>query len=184
MQSSVSLCSVDPTAWALQQTIETHGGQERYVGLECSHAQVEQRLTNPSRSRFGKLTDVSVPLRNAMNEELRGSYSKDCERVVRRWNKALQQEGVDYEITLPSTRVYRRQGIYTDHHFNREGQLIDESTWNANKDSWLPTDDDRAYVQSLMKPVHEPGKIANWIAKPRRGIHGHDFDFEYVRTDG
>ena len=131
----------------------------------------------------GQLIDTHVPLRNAMNEELRESYAKDCARVVRRWNKALQSEGVDFRVTLPSTRFFRRQGIYTDFHFNREGQLIDEATWEANKDSWLPTESDRAYVQSLMKPVHEPGKIANWIAKPRRGIHGNDFDFEYVRTD-
>jgi benzoyl-CoA 2,3-dioxygenase component B len=131
----------------------------------------------------GALTDVHVPLRNAMNEELRCSYAYDCERVVRRWNKSLKKEGVDFRIKLPSTRFFRRQGIYTDHHFNLEGKLIDEATWLANKDSWLPTADDRAYVESLMKPVHEPGKIANWIAKPRRGIHGHDFDFEYVRTD-
>ncbi len=131
----------------------------------------------------GRLVDTEVPLRNAMNEELRASYMSDCERVVRRWNKALEEEDIGFQITLPSSRFFRRQGIYTDHHFGPSGQLIDESAWNANKDSWLPTDDDREYVQSLMKPVHEPGKIANWIAEPRRGIHGHDFDFEYVRTD-
>ena len=33
-----------------------------------------------------------------------------------------------------------------------------------------------------MKPVHEPGKIAGWIAPPTRGINGQAFEFEYVRT--
>ena len=34
-----------------------------------------------------------------------------------------------------------------------------------------------------MKPVHAPGKMANWIAAPKRGINGQPVDFEYVRTD-
>ena len=48
-------------------------------------------------------------------------------------------------------------------------------------DDWLPTDEDRTYVKSLMNPVHSPGQVANWIAAPKRGIDGHEFDFEYVR---
>ena len=34
-----------------------------------------------------------------------------------------------------------------------------------------------------MKPVREPGKIANWIARPPRGIKGLPFEYEYVRLD-
>jgi benzoyl-CoA 2,3-dioxygenase component B len=30
--------------------------------------------------------------------------------------------------------------------------------------------------------VHEPGKIAGWIAPPPRGINGQPFEFEYVRA--
>jgi benzoyl-CoA 2,3-dioxygenase component B len=131
----------------------------------------------------GKLVEKSLPLRNCMNEELRDSYAEDCERVVRRWNKAVKDEDIhDFEFSLPSTRFYRRQGDFSGHHFNREGNLIDDATWNANVTDWLPTDDDRAYVKSLMKPVHEAGKVANWIAAPRRGIHGQSLEFEYVRT--
>jgi benzoyl-CoA 2,3-dioxygenase component B len=47
----------------------------------------------------------------------------------------------------------------------------------------LPTTEDRAYVASLMQPVVEPGKFANWIASPARGINGQPLDFEYVRRD-
>jgi len=135
--------------------------------------------------RDGRLVGESVPLRNAMNEELRDQYAQDCERVVRRWNKALEDEGLgEFEITLPSTRFHRRQGIYADAHFNLEGELISEEAWEARRDDWLPTDSDRAYVNSLMKPVLEPGKFANYIAAPRRGINRQTVDFEYVRTDG
>ena len=138
---------------------------------------------NVATVQDGKLVDKQYDLRNCMNEELRDSYSKDCHRVLRRWNKAVADEGItDFEFTLPSTRFFRRQGQYSDYHFDRSGNLIDEATWEANKDDWLPTDEDRAYVQSLRKPVHKQGQVANWIAAPRRGINGKPFDFEYVRA--
>jgi len=131
----------------------------------------------------GKLIEKNFPLRNCMNEELRDSYKIDCERVLRRWNKAVKDEGItDFEFSLPSTRFFRRQGDFSDHHFDLNGDLIDEATWNAHVNDWLPTDEDRAYVKSLMSPVYEPGKVANWIAAPRRGIHGKPFEFEYVRS--
>jgi benzoyl-CoA 2,3-dioxygenase component B len=130
----------------------------------------------------GMLIDKDYELRNCMNEELRESYSKDCHRVLRKWNRAVRDEGItDFEFSLPSPRFFRRQGQYASHHFDRDGNLIDQATWDAKQDDWLPTDDDRAYVQSLMTPVHEQGKVANWIAAPRRGINGKPFDFEYVR---
>ena len=46
---------------------------------------------------------------------------------------------------------------------------------------WLPTEEDCAYVQSLMHPVHNIGQCANWIAAPKKGINGHPFEYEYVR---
>ena len=47
---------------------------------------------------------------------------------------------------------------------------------------WIPTLEDRAFVQSLMQPVREPGKVANWIAPPERGINKLAVDYEYVRV--
>ncbi|MEZ4316704.1 MAG: benzoyl-CoA 2,3-epoxidase subunit BoxB [Myxococcota bacterium] len=129
----------------------------------------------------GKLTEEQVPMRTAMNEVLRGEYVSDCESVLEKWNRALEQEGSDFRITLPSTRFHRRQGIYADGHFDREGNPISEAEFEAKRSEWLPTDEERAYVGSLMKAVYEPGKMANWIAAPRRGIDGHDVEFDYVR---
>ena len=45
------------------------------------------------------------------------------------------------------------------------------------------SDDDRAYVANLQKAVREPGQIANWIARPARGIKGLPFEYEYVRLE-
>ena len=64
------------------------------------------------------------PLRNAMNEVLREEYADDCQRVVKAWNRALKKEKSDFQIKLPHTRFFRRQGIYSDHHFDLEGNMI------------------------------------------------------------
>ncbi|MCP4804320.1 MAG: benzoyl-CoA 2,3-epoxidase subunit BoxB [Proteobacteria bacterium] len=132
--------------------------------------------------RDGKVTVEEVALRNAMNEVLRDDYVKDCERVVKRWNKAIAAEGVDFTMKLPSTKFFRRQGIYAEHAFDPEGNLITHSEYEANVANWLPTPEDREYVDSLMIAVTEPGKVANWIAAPKRGINKQDFGFEYVRV--
>jgi benzoyl-CoA 2,3-dioxygenase component B len=39
---------------------------------------------------------------------------------------------------------------------------------------------DKTYVRSLMRAVHERGKIAAWISPPRNGINGQPFDYDYV----
>ncbi|HZW74302.1 MAG TPA: benzoyl-CoA 2,3-epoxidase subunit BoxB, partial [Caldimonas sp.] len=59
--------------------------------------------------------------------------------------------------------------------------VITEQEWRANERSWLPTEEDRAYVASLMGRVVAPGKFAGWIAPPPTGINRHPLDFDYVR---
>ncbi len=130
------------------------------------------------------LVDSEVPLRNAMNEILREEYIKDCELVLKRWNRALDKLDCGFRITLPNHRFHRRQGLYAGQFYDLEGTPITEEQFNAKKDDWLPTDDDRLYVHSLMKPVYEHGKMANWIAPPARGINKNEVEYEYVRLDG
>jgi len=128
----------------------------------------------------GRLVEKEVPMRAAMNEVLRDSYVEDCEKVVKRWNKHL--EGVGFELKLPSRRFHRRQGIFAGHHFDPEGRLITAGEFEARKHEWLPTEEDRAYLRSIMhRPVYTPGHFANWIAPPPRGINDQPVDFEYVR---
>ena len=62
-----------------------------------------------------------------------------------------------------------------------DGRVVSEAEWNAKVGEWLPTAEDRAFVQSLMGRVVEPGKFANWIAPPVMGINRQPVDFEYVR---
>jgi len=130
-----------------------------------------------------KLADKDVPLRTAMNEVLRDNYVEDCQRAVDKWNRTLERAGVagEFRFRLPNRRFHRQQGIYAGHHFDVDGNLISAEEFERRRAEWLPSPSDIAYIESLMKPVHEPGKIANWIAPPARGINGQPFEFEYVR---
>lgn len=129
----------------------------------------------------GKVVEEEVPYRNAVNEVLRDEYVNDCERALRKWNRTLQKVGVDLELKLPSRRFNRVQGIYAGHHFTPEGELITEDQFKANVDKWLLNKKDNDYLSSIMHQVKEPGKMANWIAAPARGINGQPIEFEYVR---
>ena len=61
-----------------------------------------------------------------------------------------------------------------------DGKIISEEEWNRRKSEWLPTEADREFVASLMKPVTDPGQFASWIAPPIRGINHQPLDFEFV----
>lgn len=55
------------------------------------------------------------------------------------------------------------------------GALLGKEEWERRKGEWLPTEADSAYVRSLSKAVTAPGQVANWLAKPARGIKGLPF---------
>jgi benzoyl-CoA 2,3-dioxygenase component B len=129
----------------------------------------------------GRVTDKEVPLRNALNEVLRDDYVEDCERAMRRWNTELEKGGVEARLTLPSRRFHRHQGEYSRHFFDPQGALVSEAEFNSRKSEWLPSEQDMTFLQSLMTPVHDVGRIAGWIAAPARGVDGKPFEFEYVR---
>jgi benzoyl-CoA 2,3-dioxygenase component B len=128
-----------------------------------------------------RLTTESVAMRNALNEVLREEYIDDNQKGINYWNKILVEHGIESELRLPHRRFNRAIGMYAGYRFDLDGNPLDETEWQEHVDEWLPSEADRAYVQSLMVQVTEPGKIAGWIAEPPKGINGQPFDFEYVR---
>ena len=130
----------------------------------------------------GRLTKREVPLRTALNEVLRDEYIADCERACRTWNQTIKRSGLtDFELYIPSRRFNRSMGLYREGHFDPSGAPISEAEFESHRRDWLPSEDDRAYVRSLMRPEYAPGRVAGWIAPPRKGVHGQPVDFEYVR---
>ncbi len=130
----------------------------------------------------GRIVKKAVPALQALNERLRQDYIDDCAKGVLRWNKAIERAGIAFEMTLPHRAFDRQIGTFAGLRVSPEGKVLSEAEWNAHKDRWLPTDEDRAYVTSLMgAAVTQPGKFAHWIAPPARGINNQPGDFEYVR---
>lgn len=126
---------------------------------------------------------VDHPALVAINERLRQDYIDDCERGLKRWNKVIAAAGVSVTLSLPHRGFNRRIGLFgsDDVRVSPDGRLVTEAEWNRHHWAWLPTDEDRSFVATLMRRVVEPGKIAGWIAPPPRGINGQPFDYEYVR---
>lgn len=117
----------------------------------------------------------------ALNERLRDDYVADCARGVMRWNQVIKRHGIDFELKLPHRAFHRQIGQFAELKVSPDGKIVSQAEWDARHHDWLPTEDDRLYVISLMKPVTEIGKFANWIAPPARGINNQPVDFEYVR---
>ena len=104
----------------------------------------------------------------------------DCERGLNRWNAILEEHGLSQRLTLPSTRFGRRMGLYADRPYDIAGNPVDEETLNRRMGEWMPSQEDYDLVGRSMVPVYEPGKMANWIAAPSKGVGGKPLDFEYV----
>jgi benzoyl-CoA 2,3-dioxygenase component B len=117
----------------------------------------------------GGLERKTIPMRTAMNEVLRDWYVGDCEAGVQRWNKIFDRYGMSDRLRLPDRKFNRGIGIFSSLHFDPFG---------------APLATDREYLLSIMaRPVYEPGKFANYIAPPLRGINRQPINFEYVRTE-
>lgn len=122
-----------------------------------------------------------IPYRRAMNLFLKDAYVEDCRKVLGRWNRVLEDAGLPQRLYLPSDRFNRQQGVYAGLPFDTQGNFIGADEFNRRKKDFLPTESDYKYVASLMKPVYEVGRIAGWIAPPRRGINDNPFEFAYVK---
>jgi len=129
----------------------------------------------------GALVEKEVPMLNALNEVLRDDFIKDSAGGVMRWNKVIEKAGLSFRLTLPHKAFNRHIGTFAGIRVSPDGRAISEAEWALNVNQWLATEEDRAYVASLMGRVVETGKYANWIAPPPIGINKQPIDFEYIR---
>jgi benzoyl-CoA 2,3-epoxidase subunit B len=129
----------------------------------------------------GMLVEKEVPMLNALNEVLRDDFIKDSAGGIGRWNKVIEKAGLAFRLTLPHKAFNRHIGSFAGVRVSPEGRVLSETEWQLNINHWLATEEDRAYVASLMGRVVETGKYANWIAPPAIGINKQAVDFEYVR---
>jgi benzoyl-CoA 2,3-dioxygenase component B len=129
----------------------------------------------------GEVRDHQVPALRALNARLRDDYTREIQAGLDRWNRIPERLGIPFRMKLPHMGFHRKIGNYAGHHISPDGQVLSKEDWERKSAGWLPSEDDHAFVGSLMGRVAEPGKFASWIAPPARGINNLPLEFEYVR---
>ena len=129
----------------------------------------------------GKIVDRHLPALTTLNARLRDDYTKEIQAGLDRWNRIPEQFGIPFRMVLPHQGFHRKIGNFAGQYVSPEGRVLAKEEWEKRSAEWLPSEDDHAFVGSLMGRVVEPGKFANWIAPPARGIKNLPIEFEYVR---
>src|SRR5262249_8998518 len=129
----------------------------------------------------GQIKNEDAPALSALNMRLRDDYVVDCNVGVGRWNKVISEIGIPFEIKLPHVAFHRHIGEFSKIHADVNGSSLSEAQWKKRRGEFLPSDDDRSFIESLMQPNFEIGKFAGWIAPPKVGIDNKPGDFEYVK---
>ena len=163
-------------------TYYTMGIKGRYGETKIADDHVLEGMTYKVPGiRDGKIVESDEPALNAINQRLRDDYATDSQRGIDNWNKMIASQGIDFVLTLPNRAFHRNIGPFAQVRTDVKGNLISQAEFDKRKSDWLPTEEDKAYIHSLMVGVTEPGKFANYIAPPQRGINRQPVDFEYVK---
>ena len=160
----------------------TNGLKGRYEEAKIS----DDHSLEGSEYAFMDVVNEQIVTRHAqavtlLNERLRDDWVADVQAGIDRWNKVPAKLGIPFKFTLPHKGFNRKIGLFAGHHVSPEGRLMSEAEWTHKHGEWMPSEEDRLFVHSLMGRVTEPGKFANWISPPARGINSQAVDFEYVR---
>ena len=155
-------------------------GRFQETRIEDDHVLREASYQVPE-VKGGEVVFTEQNALTAVNERLRDDYISDCQRGVDKWNNIIRETGIDFELALPHRAFYRGIGVFAGVKAAPDGRIITAAEWDDHHADWLPTEDDKTYVASLMRAVTEPGRMANWISAPGKGINGQPKDFEYVR---
>jgi len=161
----------------------TSGLKGRFEETKINDDHLLSEATYPvSEVVGGKIVVKQVSALTALNERLRDDYIREIESGVSRWQRVIDKAGIPFRLTLPHKGFHRAIGNFAGHFISPEGEVLTGEAWKNHQHEWLPAPGDHAYVQSLMSGrVVDPGKFANWIAPPTRGINNQPLNFEYVR---
>ena len=135
-------------------------GRFKEIDLTGDDHQLTTATYDVLQPRDGGLVMVPEPALNALNARLRDDFSDDCNLGVQRWNKIIQASGVPFEMRLSHVAFHRQIGLFANTRTTPTGELLSEDEWKRRSGEWLPSSDDKAFIESLMKPEWEPGKYA------------------------
>jgi benzoyl-CoA 2,3-dioxygenase component B len=161
-----------------------NGLKGRAQEVRCADHVAKDAIYDMPIVEDGRIVTKAVPLRTAMNEVLRDWYVGDCAGGVERWNRILERHGIPDRLYLPDRKFNRGIGMFRGLYFDPWGRAVSAEEWARRKHEWLPVEADKQYLLSIMaEPVYEPGRFANYIAPPMKGINNMPINFEYVRTE-
>jgi benzoyl-CoA 2,3-epoxidase subunit B len=149
-------------------------GDDHALGSDCYSVQ---------EIADGAVVNRAVPALTALNTRLRDDYTGEIQAGLDRWNRIPERFGIPFRFTLPHVGFHRKIGAFAGQYLSPAGELLNKQEWEARAAHWLASQDDHEFIRSLMGRVIEPGKFANWIAPPARGINNLPIEFEYVRFD-
>src|ERR1700737_439600 len=86
----------------------------------------------------GEIKRVDEPALTAINMRLRDDYTADCQRGLDRWNKIIERTSVDFRTSRPHAVFHRQIGEFRDIEASPSGELLDQASWERNKNQWLP----------------------------------------------
>jgi benzoyl-CoA 2,3-epoxidase subunit B len=155
-------------------------GRYREDRLNDDH-QLESGTYPVLRLVEGTVQNVEAPALSALNMRLRDDYVRDCNAGVGRWNKVIEGCHVPFQFKLPNVAFHRHIGEFSSIKADVDGNLLSDSAWKNRRGDYLPSDSDKDFIESLMKPQFEPGQFAGWIAPPKVGIDNRPGEFEYVK---
>jgi benzoyl-CoA 2,3-dioxygenase component B len=155
-------------------------GRFKETEIDDDH-QLATTTYNVLQPRDGGLVLRAEPALNALNARLRDDFTADCDLGVQRWNKIIRAGGIQFELQLPHVAFHRQIGLFAETRATPDGQVISEDEWSRRSGEWLPSADDRAFIESLMVPEWTPGRYAGWIAAPKTKIDRKPGDFEWVK---
>jgi benzoyl-CoA 2,3-dioxygenase component B len=163
-------------------TYYTTGLKGRYGEARLTDDHVLTRDDYPVQEvAGGQVVTRHVPAVTALNARLRDDYIQEIQAGLNRWNRIPERFGIPCRFSLPHVGFHRRIGNFAGQHLSPQGQVLTEADWQRQAPQWLPDAADHAFIESLMGRVVEPGKFANWIAPPVRGVNGLPIEFDYVR---
>jgi benzoyl-CoA 2,3-dioxygenase component B len=137
------------------------------------------------RLKRDQIMREAVPALSSLNMRLRDDYVADAASGIERWwNRIIERAGIAFRFRLPHVAFNRRIGEFAAIHADLDGNLLSTEEWQRRQDAFLPSTGDNLFIESLMRPVTEPGGFASWIAPPRAGIDGLPGNFEYVKLAG
>jgi benzoyl-CoA 2,3-dioxygenase component B len=149
----------------------------------------DHRLTGDTypvaRLKRGQIVREDVPALSSLNMRLRDDYVADAASGIERWwNRIIERAGIAFRFRLPHVAFNRRIGEFAAIHADLDGNQLSSEEWQRRQDEFLPSIEDNLFIESLMRPVTEPGGFASWIAPPRAGVDGLPGNFEYVKLAG